>query len=272
MGSPAAITSIFNLPPLDLNKLEEYEEQNQVRLNILKIVRRRHHSKTEVRAQKHYSTPGCQNNSNPKLDVAVDNWPSQDLYWVPCASLVDNQMACTVTESCMINFETPAQLARHEQTCTDKTTVNGKQKMYGTAETKLDQIVDAGYLPESFRSYRNTTLGTFDAETCQVGDAVKTISLAVGSTLDAVHYFERESSVAEDYQKLMDKFMQYLVQLLDKVEVPEEIQDAIERMDEELKIMERSPKKSKIQTFRNHLRKYEQLHVFGFNSSRFDLP
>ena len=53
MGSPAAITSIFNLPPLDTERLEEYEDQNHIRLNILKLVRRRNHSKTMLRAQKH---------------------------------------------------------------------------------------------------------------------------------------------------------------------------------------------------------------------------
>ena len=80
MGSPAAITSIFNLPPLDTDRLEEFENQNRVRLNILKLIRRRHHSKTILRAQKHYTVPGCQENDNPKINVAVDQWPSDILY------------------------------------------------------------------------------------------------------------------------------------------------------------------------------------------------
>ena len=72
MGSPAAITSIFNLPPLDTNRLEEFEEENNIRFNIMKIIRRRNNSQTVLRAQKHYSVPGCQENDNPKIDLAVD--------------------------------------------------------------------------------------------------------------------------------------------------------------------------------------------------------
>ena len=81
MGSLASITSIFNLPPLDTDQLEEYEAQNSLRLNILKLVRRRHHGQTILRGQKHYSVPGCQDNANEKINIAVDEWPSDVFYW-----------------------------------------------------------------------------------------------------------------------------------------------------------------------------------------------
>ena len=83
MGSPAAITSIFNLPPLDTDRLEEYEDQNRLRFNILKLIRRRQNLKTVLRAQKHYTVPGCQENDNPQINVAVDQWPSDVLYCFP---------------------------------------------------------------------------------------------------------------------------------------------------------------------------------------------
>ena len=271
-GSPTAITSIFNWPPLDLNNLEEYEEQNQVRLNILKIVKRRKNAKIELRACKHNSTPCCQDNDNPKIDVAVDNWPSNELYWLPCSSLIENQMVCTKTPSCNFTFEHPSELERHEFHCKDTQTVQAKQKFYGSGRNKMDEIIEAGYLPESFRNYRNTTKATFDIEVCQIGENLKTISIAVASTLDEDKYFERESSSPEHYQKLVDEFMKYLMDLQTKIEIPMEMEDAIEKMESEIKGMDPSPERSRVQSFRNYLRNYEQLHVFGFNSSRFDLP
>ena len=272
MGSPAAITSIFNLPPLDTNQLEEFESENNVRLNILKIVRRRHHNQTILRGQKHYAVPGCQENDNPKINLAVDEWPSEVLFWLPCSSLIDNQIACTKNPNCKFTFEYPSELERHEFNCIDEQKVKSKQISYGSGETIMDKIVDAKYLPESFRSYRNTALATFDIETGQVGDALKTISIAVGSTMDSVQYFERKSSEAEDYQNLVDEFMDYLKELLPKVQVPTEISAAIEKMLLETAEMDQCPKKSLIDSYRFHLEKYYKLNVFGFNSSRFDIP
>ena len=164
MGSPAAITSIFNLPPLDTNRLEEFEEENNIRFNIMKLVRRRQNSQTVLRAQKHYSVPGCQENKNPKIDLAVDEWPSELLYWLPCSSLIDNQLGCSKTPQCKFTFQHQSDLERHEKNCTDAKKVKTKQKLYGSRESIMDGIVNAGYLPESFRSYRNTTLATFDIE------------------------------------------------------------------------------------------------------------
>ena len=66
MGSPAAITSIFNLPPLDTDRLEEYEDQNRLRFNILKLIRRRQNSKTVLRAQKHYTVRDVKKTIIPK--------------------------------------------------------------------------------------------------------------------------------------------------------------------------------------------------------------
>ena len=272
MGSPAAITSIFNLPPLDTNQIEEFEGQNNIRFNILKLVRRRNHDQTILRGQKHYSVPGCQQNENPIINIAVDQWPSDILYWLPCSSLIDNQMSCTKTPSCKFTFERPKELERHEINCSDEQKVKSKQTSYGSGKSIMDEIVDSEYLPESFRAYQNTTLATFDIETGQVGDALKTISIAVGSTLDSVQYFERESSAPEDYQKLVNEFMDYLKDLCTKVQVPVEISVAMEKLDTEIKLLDKSPKKSLLQKYYNHLKTYYQLNIFGFNSSRFDIP
>ena len=138
MGSPAAITSIFNLPALDINQLEEYEDANKIRLNILKLVRRRQNGQTVLRGQKHYSVPGCQQNDHPKINVAVDEWPSDVLYWLPCSSLIDNQMGCTKTPNCKFTFEHPSDLKRHEANCSDDQTLKSKQTSYGSGQTIMD--------------------------------------------------------------------------------------------------------------------------------------
>ena len=104
----------------------------------------------------------------------------------------------------------------------------GKQVYYGSGETTLDEIVDKGYLPESYRTFRNTNIATFDIETVQIGESVKTISIAVGSNLDDTHYFERNSSDPEDYQKLVNEFMAYILELHELIELPSEIQEAME--------------------------------------------
>ena len=259
------------MPPLDLNKLEEYEEENKVRFNILKRIQRQDHG-VKWRAQKHYSTPGCSDNDYPQIDVAVDSWPSTDLYWLPCESLIDNQMGCTVNPKCGFTFEYPSDLKNHEKNCNNDKKVIGKQVFYGSGETVMDEIVDKGYLSEEFRNFRSSYIATFDIETVQIGENVKTISIAVGSNLDDVHYFERKSSDAEDYQKLVNEFMAYLLELQGLIEVPAEIEEAMEKMDEQIKNLTYGPKRSKIVQMRSYLQKYKQLHTFGFNSSKFDLP
>ena len=135
----------------------------------------------------------------------------------------------------------------------------------------MDEIIDAGFLPESYRTYRNTHLATFDIEVCQVEESLKTISIAVGSTLDSVKYFERQSSEAKDYQKLVNEFMTYLVELQAEMQVPDEIVDALDKMEEEIDSMDHGPKRSNISRLRSHLKKYTELNTYGFNSSRFDL-
>ena len=271
-GSPTAIASLFNLPSLSLDQLEQYETNHNIRFNILKLVKRTENGKAVFKGQKHYSTPGCQEGSSPVLNFAVEDWPSEILYWLPCSSLVDNQIACTKTASCKFTFEHMSELKRHEKICSLEQKVVSKQKFYGSPKTKLQEIIEAGFLPESFQTHRNTNISTFDIETVEIQDHLHVISIAVGSTMDEVHYFERESSAPESYQKLVNDFMSYLIQLQEKVEVPEEIENAINEIDEQLQEMPKSPLKSQLQSFKSHLRTYCQLHCFGFNSSRFDIP
>ena len=271
-GSPTAIASIFNLPPLDLENLEPFEKTHKIRFNILKLVQRRKNNKTVFRGQKHYTTPGCQSGTDPIINCAVEDWPSNYLYWLPCQSLVDKEMVCTKSPTCKFTFEYESELKRHEKICSMEQKVVSKQKLYGSPKSKLQEIIEAGYLPESFQSYRNTTLSTFDIETVQVQEKLQVISIAVGSTLDQVKYFERNSSAPEDYQKLVDQFMEYLIELQTQIEVPEEIEDAINEMDEEIDEMPDGPNKSQIQSYRSYLRSYLKLHCFGFNCSRFDIP
>ena len=98
----------------------------------------------------------------------------------------------------------------------------------------MDEIVDMEYLPESYRTFRNTNIATFDIETVQIGESVKTISIAVGSNLDDVHYFERKSSESEDYQKLVNEFMAYILELQELIDLPTEIKEAMTKMDEQI--------------------------------------
>ena len=253
--------------------MEEYEQANQISFNILKLIQRQNNG-VRLHAQKHYSTPGSSNSDYPQIDVAVESWPSNELYWLPCKSLIDNQIRCTVNSKCGNTFEFPSELRRHELNCNNNKKVEGKQKFYGGNETIMDEIVDKGYLPENFRSFKSSNIATFDIETVQLEEAVKTISIAVGSNLDSVHYFERKSSDPEDYQKLVNEFMAYLLELQQLIEVPSEIEEAIVKMDEQLEELklDYGPKRSKIVQMRSHLQKYLQLHTFGFNSSKFDLP
>ena len=271
-GSPTAVMSLFNLPTLDLDNLEQYEKSHNVRLNILKLVKRTNNGKTVFKGQKHYSTPGCQPGTDPIINCAVENWPSDTLHWLPCDSLIDNQMGCTKSPACKFTFEYDSELKRHEKLCSMEQKIISSQKFYGSPKTKLQEIIDAGYLPESFETYRNTNLSTFDIETVQIQNKLHVISIAVGSTLDEVRYFERESSEPKDYQKLVNDFMSYLMELQTRIQAPEAIENAIIEMDEELDGMLPCPAKSRIQSFRSYLRSYLQLHCFGFNCSRFDVP
>lgn len=66
--------------------------------------------------------------------------------------------------------------------------------------------------------------------------------------------------------------MAYLMELYEQIELPEEIENALAKLEEKITLLERGLKKSMLLKYKSHLKKYRQLNTYGFNSSKFDIP
>ena len=150
-----------------------------------------------------------------------------------------------------------------------------------------------GYLPESMLNYRKKLYACFDIETIEDRydidndneDSTKkmaelnALSIAVGTNIEGAksEYFVRKSSNPHDGQEMIEKFMQYLLDLQCRYKdtVPLEFSSALDAVIFEQKIAFSENNKfliSRLTQFREHLSSYLKLTVFGYNSSKFDLP
>ena len=142
-------------------------------------------------------------------------------------------------------------------------------------------------LPESFKNYRQRLIGVFDIETLQtsiendantslVYEAIQIpVSIGFDSNIPGVEpkFFVRSSSDPDDGYKMVQKYVDYLQFAQQEFikHIPHEILEAKEK----LSLMMKQPfskKKTKLQTFQKLLKRFTQLNIFGYNSSRFDIP
>ena len=142
-------------------------------------------------------------------------------------------------------------------------------------------------LPQSFKNYRQTLIGVFDIETLQtsmelddtnslVYEAIQIpVSIGFDSNIPGVEskFFVRSSSDPDDGYNMVKKYLDYLqlVQQEFMKNVPNEINEAKEK----LTIMMKRPfskQKAKLQTYEKLLKKMTQFNIFGYNSSRYDIP
>ena len=151
----------------------------------------------------------------------------------------------------------------------------------------IDEIIGLKLLPESFRTYRETLIGVFDIETLQssretddtnslVYEAIQIpVSIGFDSNIPGIEarFFVRSSSDPDDGYKMVKEFLDYLQSAQEEYlkNIPKEILDAKEK----LSIMLKSKfcrTRAKLQSYDKLLKKLTQFNVFGYNSSRYDLP
>ena len=101
--------------------------------------------------------------------------------------------------------------------------VKAKRTTFGPASNALDMAIDAGLLPREFKDYRQRFLASWDIETLEVETDLtsiqqavhKVVSIAIASNLpnQTDKFFVRDSSKAEDGQKLVDDFLDEVFRL-----------------------------------------------------------
>ena len=105
----------------------------------------------------------------------------------------------------------------HEENCQVETTVAGKQTPYGKPYDMIEDLIENEILSEEMRGFTINHFCVYDIEVVQklIGDETRLIpiSIAVSSTFTEDRYFERKSSSAEDGDKMISDFMDYLVEI-----------------------------------------------------------
>ena len=163
------------------------------------------------------------------------------------------------------------------------------QTRFGLPINAIGKIIEAGYLPESYRTFIQKFKATWDIETLEessyqendenaatVTNAIhKVVSLGVSSNLPDFEnrFFCRSSSVQEDGEVMIGEFMGHLFKMAEKLQelLPDEIVAAAEFLGVRLKGQEFSKEMCTERTLFNHLKNYRKLSVYGFNSGKIEL-
>ena len=151
----------------------------------------------------------------------------------------------------------------------------------------MDDLIELGLLPESFKKYNQTFIGVFDIETLQtkveteecnslVFEAVQyPVSIGFASNIPGVEekFFCRSSSDPEHGYEMVKCFIEYLDDAEKKFQetIPTEIHEARDK----LSILQKqkfSKSKAKYKTLDNFLKRLLQFNIFGYNCSRYDVP
>ena len=178
-------------------------------------------------------------------------------------------------------FTTLQNRVRHEKTCTDEVKISTKQIRLGDSELELEKLIRLGYLPESFKDYRQNLLGIFDIETLelkseeQVSDwtckeaSHRIVSLAIASNVSgySTKFLMRDSSDPQDEQNLINKFVDEIYLLYDLFldQVPDPIKNAIAELEQDIEASKFGWFKTMLMNLHRFAKKYLQLGIYAFN-------
>ena len=182
---------------------------------------------------------------------------------------------------CQMIFSSAFNRSRHEDVCTDEVKVSTKQIRLGDNELELEKLIRLGYLPASFRNYRQHLLACFDIETLeekveeQVSDWTckeahcRIVSLALASNVPgySTKFLMRKSSDPADEQKLIDEFVDELYDLHEQylAEIPPAIKNAIAELEHDIENARFGWFKTLLMKLHSFAKKYTQLCIFAFN-------
>ena len=210
-------------------------------------------------------------------------------------TLLPTKYVCRKTKGCNYVTYKSFNYARHQKTCgkTNVQTIEHKQVSYGMDNTTLRKMVDENILPEAALDYRNYDLATFDIETIEApmdlcprehgmetNANLKLLSIAVGSNIADYEpkCWIRKSLDPSEEKRLIKSFLRELEYIyeLKRAALPDWISAAYTKLND----LEDSLKAKKakwneflfLTRYRRELKKFTCLDIYGFNSSRFDIP
>ena len=178
-------------------------------------------------------------------------------------------------------FKRPQERNRHDEKCTDEVQVSTKQIRLGDSELELDKLIRLGYLPKTFKNYRQDMLACFDIETLeekveeQVSDWTckeanhRIVSLAIASNVPgySTQFFMRRSSNPADEQNLINQFVDEIYDLHERyiAELPTAITNAIAELERDIENAKFGWFKTLLMKLHGFAKKYTQLCIYAFN-------
>ena len=209
--------------------------------------------------------------------------------------LLPKRYVCTKIKNCRYETHSLQTFQRHQKICGhfNVQKITAKQTFYGGENSVLRQMADQGYIPMEAVDYENYILASFDIETIEqkfsvcapergmVTDAnLNLLSLAVGSNIENYEpkCWVRSSMDSNEEKKIIAKFVSELEWIQNqKVNLlPNWISEGLVAIEEEILRLKAANMKwyhySELLKFKRTLNSLCSLDIFGFNSSRFDLP
>ena len=186
------------------------------------------------------------------------------------------------TKNCNMSFERSDKFQRHLETCDENIKITTKQRVLGDNQGKLGKCIKLGYLQETMKNFRQKFIVAFDIESFEqtrneeistqttINASCQLVCFAISSNLPGYEdkFFRRSSSEPAAEQELIDNFVKELDVLQKKLveNLPESINQAIERLGGELEELKFGFRKTELKSLHDFLKQYQVLKVFGFNS------
>ena len=250
-----SLLRMFNIEQFNLH------DQYINRVNIYKIKLVRNRQGIEIlQGVRHYTVPGL--SAHADLNIAVDVWPPQTVYWLPSTNLFQNENFCKI-EKCEYRANRIDNLKRHEKNCTNVQKVTPKQELYGRKNDVISKLKNIF----NFDLERQTHMVVYDIETFNNGKMLVPVSIATASTLDEPKYFQRANDDPESGYRLVEEFMEYLLKL--QKELVKKQKNIAEKASYiEKKYQKRAVSKTEARHLVKYLCTYNTLKCFAFNGRK----
>jgi len=210
-------------------------------------------------------------------------------------ALLPKIYTCNVTVSCKYQTLDWSNWDKHVKICakSSEQNIKCKQRGYGGSDKVIQEMIQCEILPKEAIHFENKYLATWDIETmeqtydiCQPSRGTVTeaklnlLSLAVGSNIPgskAKCWIRRNSDAMEEL-RLIKNFVAELDKIwsLKQKNIPPYIYDAYDIINaKKMHLKMRGAKWTAyfpLQRYKRALNNLTKLDVFGFNSSRFDVP
>ena len=196
------------------------------------------------------------------------------------------------TPDCEYNSNRRDAWDQHVKRCTNEIEVTYKQKLMNEASIRewciRNEYLPADYYQKHFACFDIETLGGSCnkqiTESTLLHNVQKVVTISVtksfGDDANRTQVFIRKSFSKSDYESLIRDFMSHLeaLQLEMANLIPRQVQKSIVQLEcavEEFKQGKRNYSPQQITTIRRalvYMNKLQQLKVYGYNSSGFDIP